>query len=256
MFLTIILQNKSKACLKRNMKENSYDMQEELFVSSLWPQNYAPLDQGRVDEERRYYEMTPAISSKFSAAWDLTTLYIDAGFYDEAIAVCKEALGNPLLKNYEGRLFFKMGQISEHKKDFDAALQSYLKSIGADTDNIFLRYWQHNNIAFCYLIRKEFDKAEMHCRLALDFDEQDWKMNWRNYGEDRHWNAWKNMGVVMEHTGRYNEAASFYTTAIKISRGNERAVLHLRRLLKRHPYLLDWWKEPIVDLLIYYDVTI
>ena len=120
--------------------------------------------------------------------------------------------------------------------------------------NPVLEYWQHNNIAFCCLIKKDFADAERHCQMAIDLDDTNWKPRYDSW--DRHWNAWKNMGCCMEYTGRCLEAASFYTTAIKLSRGGERAILHLRRLLKRHPDLAEAWQEPVEDLLTYYNVTV
>ncbi len=235
---------------------DSCDMQEELFVSMMSSNDSVPLDNNRVAEERRYYEMTPEVSSKCRALYDLSGIYADAGLYDEAISVCQEGADNPLLKDYRASLYFRMGQISEHKRDFDAALAAYLESLRSVSANRYLQYWQYNNVAFCYLIQKNFAEAEKHCQTALDIDERTWIEVERRYGESRNWNAWKNMGVAMEHTGRIKEAASFYTTGIKLSRGYERAVLHLRRLLKRHPDLAEAWKEPVQDLLTYYNVIV
>ena len=62
------------------MEVISYDMHEELFVSILSPQEPVPLDKDRVAEEWRYYKMSPAISSKYSAVIDLTGLYNEACF--------------------------------------------------------------------------------------------------------------------------------------------------------------------------------
>jgi tetratricopeptide (TPR) repeat protein len=236
------------------MEMTSHDMHEELFISILSPQEPVPLDKDRVAEQWRYYKMSPEISSKYSAIVDLMGLYAEACFYDRAITVCKQALGNPLLKEYQAELYFRMGQVSEQKRDFDMAFNCYLKSIDIGSDNPHFQYWQHNNIAFCYLIKRDFATAERHCQIAIDIDDTNWKPRYDSW--DRNWNAWKNMGVAMEHTGRYLEAASFYTTGIKLSHGNERAVLHLRRLLKRHPDLAHAWKEPVEDLLTYYNVII
>jgi len=236
------------------MEMITYDMQEELFVSMMYSKKIVPLDKDRVEEERRYYKMSPAISSKYSALFDLSDLYAEAGLYDEALSVCEEALSNPQFKKYQVNLFFWMGQISEHKLDFDAALHFYLKSIETGVENKMLQYWQHNNLAFCYLIKKDFIAAEKHCQIAIDMDDANWKPRYDSW--DRNWNAWKNMGVAMEHTGRYLKAESFYTTGIKLSCGGERAILHLRRLLERHPDLAGAWKEPVEDLLTYYNVVV
>ena len=64
---------------------DSCDMQEELFVSMMSSNDSVPLDNNRVAEERRYYEMTPEVSSKCRALYDLSGIYADAGLYDEAI---------------------------------------------------------------------------------------------------------------------------------------------------------------------------
>ncbi len=236
------------------MIKNSYDMEEELFVAMMARKSFVPLDEKRIAEERRYYQMTPSADGKFSAVSELLNLYIDSGFFDEGITVCSEALENPLLKEHETTLYFWMGQISERKKDFDAALKFYLKSLDVGAAHPEFQYWQHNNVAFCYLMKQDFEQAEAHCRIALDLDDQNWKRS--RFWSDRHWNAWKNMGMAMECTGRYKEAASFYTTAIKLSPRCERAILHLRRLLTRHPDLAIAWKESVEDLATYYKVTI
>ncbi|MBF0490947.1 MAG: tetratricopeptide repeat protein [Candidatus Omnitrophica bacterium] len=238
------------------MKTDSLNMHEELFVSILTARDLVPLDTERVAEERRYYEMTPTISGKWSAISDLVGLYTDAGYYDEAILVCKEVLKNPLLKEYFADLWVWVGKNSENKEDFEAALNAYLESIKIGSDNRYLQYWQHNNAGFCFLMQKNFAEAEKHCRIALEIDERTWVEVERRYGSPLNWNAFKNLGAVMEYTGRYHEAASYYTVSIKLSRGIERAVLHLRRLMQRHPELIKWWKEPIEDLLTYYHVVV
>ncbi len=236
------------------MEMISCDMHEELFVEMISPQEPVPLNKERVAEEWRYYKMSPENSSKYAAIVELMVLYDEACFYDRAITVCKEALSNSLLKDYKAGLYFRMGQVCEHKKDFDAAFESYHNSLDIGSINPHFQYWQHNNIAFCYLIKKDFIAAEKHCQIAIDIDDANWKPRYDSW--DRNWNAWKNMGIAMEHTGRYMEAASFYTTGVKLSRGGERAILHLRRLLQRHSDIAEKWKEPVEDLLTYYNVII
>lgn len=238
------------------MEKLSYDMHEEMFIPMLSQKTFIPLDQEKVAHERRCYVMTPATWSKWEALWELMKLYSDAGLNDEAIAVGREVLADKVLAEYHANTLFRMGQLCEHKNDFDTALKFYLESIDKEADNPELGYWQHNNAGFCYLMKQEFERAEHHCRIALEFDEQNWKGWKQRCGDPHQWNAFKNMGAVMEYTGRYQEAASYYVTSIKLSRGSARAVLHLKRLLKRHPELLNWWREPIEDLFTYYKVTV
>ncbi|MEI8011899.1 MAG: hypothetical protein WCI27_05380 [Candidatus Omnitrophota bacterium] len=237
------------------MRKNICDMNEELFVSMMLKKELVPLDAARVAEERRYYEMTPSVEGKDAAIRDLAEVYADAGAYDDAIAVYQEAIQNPIFKEYRAGYYFRIGQLNEHKEDFDSALVAYLQSLNEEEFDAYGRYWQHNNVAFCYLMKKDFVSAEKHCLIAFEADDE-FRRRWIHVEERLRWNVWKNMGVAMEHTGRYKEAASFYTTAIKLSDGSDRAVVHLRRLLNRHPDLAVYWKESVEDLLIYYNVIV
>ena len=221
----------------RNMAMTSCDMHEELFIEILYSEEPVPLDKDSVALEGRYYKTFSGISNKYkkySAICALTKLYKEAHFYDRAITVCKQALRSPLLKGFQAYFYDEIGKISQLKRDFDIALNFYHKGL----DIGLARTSQHgtyNNVAFCYLIKKEFTTAEKYCLMAIDIDYAYSKPSHDSW--DRNWNAWKNMGVAKEHTGRYLEAASCYTTAITLSPGGELAVLHLRRLLERHPEL-------------------
>ena len=135
------------------MRKETCDMHEELFVSMMLKKELVPLDAAKVAEERRYYEMTPSVEGRHSAIRDLAEVYADAGAYDDAIAVYEEALQNPVLEEYRAGYYFRIGQMEEHKQDFDGALEAYLQSINEEEFDAYGRYWQHNNVAFCYFTR-------------------------------------------------------------------------------------------------------
>jgi tetratricopeptide (TPR) repeat protein len=57
------------------------------------------------------------------------------------------------------------------------------------------------------------------------------------------YNAWKNLGVTLEHQGKYEEAAERYQKAAICSRGERRSIRHFFRLLKRQPVLREKYSE-------------
>ena len=53
------------------------------------------------------------------------------------------------------------------------------------------------------------------------------------------YNAWKNLGVSLEHQEQYEEAAECYLKAVVCSEGEKRTIDHLFRLVERHPSLKE-----------------
>jgi tetratricopeptide (TPR) repeat protein len=89
-------------------------------------------------------------------------------------------------------------------------------------------YWLFNNSAFCYSYERLFIGAQKMANKAISLDR------------DRH-NAWKNLGVSLEHQSQYVEAAACYMASyIKCGGGRDpRPMMHLERIFKRHDGLKD-----------------
>jgi tetratricopeptide (TPR) repeat protein len=208
--------------------DQSIDMKEELFIK---PRETVPLDKEREEEYLKYYTMSPLISSKVSSLGDLCQVYIEAGAYDKAIAICEETIENPVFKDHLYDLWFKVGIINENKGDFKAALNAYLKSIEIDNDP---GYWQHNNLAFCYLVHRQFEEARKHCQIAITINLDDRIA--RKYFCEQHYNAYKNIGVALEHMGDHFGALANYATAVKLTqKGESRCMGHLNWFIERYP---------------------
>ena len=71
---------------------------------------------------------------------------------------------------------------------------------------------------------RRFVAAEGFLRDAIEFDPG-------------RYNAWKNLGVSLEHQGRHEEAAACYFEAVTKSGNERRSVLHFRRLVERESHL-------------------
>ena len=105
-----------------------------------------------------------------------------------------------------------IGIINENKGDYKSALNGYLKSIGFDDDP---GYWQHNNLAFCYLFNRQFEEAHKHCQIAITINLDDYYA--RKYFCEQNYNAYKNIGVALEHTGDHFGSLANYATAVKLT---------------------------------------
>ena len=130
-------------------------------------------------------------------------------------------INDPLLSNNKAYQLFQQGRICEFDYEFNDALDYYYQSIACTTipDEIYYDLW--NNMGFCWLYRHNFKSAGICCCRAIELDQ-------------KRWEAWKNLGVSLEHQGGLNDAVDAYTKAVKLSSGNEVTILHLQRFRKRN----------------------
>ncbi|MBM3254606.1 MAG: hypothetical protein FJZ16_10155 [Candidatus Omnitrophica bacterium] len=166
---------------------------------------------------------------------ELMSVYRYANKYDDLISILEHQFTDYPLWN--AHILFKLGQVCEGKKDFNRASKYYIKSIGLGVQDAWLNYYQRNNLAFCYNFRMAYKKAEVLCREAIQINPK------------AH-NAWKNLGVSLEFQGRHFEAARCYLTAMRLNAIDQRAAMHLKRMLDRQPLLrnnFDSLKDYLFD---------
>ena len=212
------------------------DMFAELFIEY---DSYVKVYFVPEETERNLKDDLAKVSSldeRMKILEELVSLYRYANKFDDAIKILGDNIVNK--KNYNhwnAHLLFKQGQVLEGKYDFDKAIEYYNSSIQLKIENAWLNYFQYNNIGFCYNFKMKFEEADYACREAI-------KINPDFY------NAWKNLGVSLEHQGRYLDAAKCYLTAINLNMENHRAAMHLKRMISRQPRLrenLDLMKDYI-----------
>jgi tetratricopeptide (TPR) repeat protein len=119
----------------------------------------------------------------------------------------------------------KLGQDAEKRLDWDDAIEQYQRVIELAPDDEKVRYFGYNNRAYALLMLKRFEEAESHCLAAIDINNK------------RH-NAHKNLGLACKGLGRPIDAATSLINAAFRNGTDERAWLHLQKLLTENPDLL------------------
>jgi len=148
-----------------------------------------------------------------------------SGECDQAIkTILKYGCDSEDMREGIGVMLVKEGVQSEKVHDFDSAFKFYEASLKFGIYNPEFRYLRLKNIAFCLCLKGRFDSAEEFIRGAVALEPE-------RYG------GWKNLGIVLEHQGKFQEAADCYRKAIDCSRGEQRCVRHYKRLLARQPTL-------------------
>ena len=153
---------------------------------------------------------------------------LDRGFNE---TICNELIGllerhgqNPELTERVAGLLMREGAYCEKRGDFYLAIKFYESCLQFWIDSPEYRYYRLNNLAFCMNYMRRFEDAEPLLRQAIEILPEQY-------------NAWKNLGVSLEHQGQIEEAAESYLRAIALCPQNGRAAMHLKRLVERYPAL-------------------
>lgn len=154
----------------------------------------------------------------------------------EMIAVIvKLGEDEPEFCNETGISLVLEGTRSEKDRDYRSAFRFYCESLKFEIADPFYKYFQLNNYGFCLNFMQKFGEAEEFLRAAIAI-------------APNRYNALKNLGVSLEHQGRFVEAAECYYNAVFYGRGEARAVAHYKRLLERQPSLKENYPQYEVSL--------
>jgi tetratricopeptide (TPR) repeat protein len=115
-----------------------------------------------------------------------------------------------------------MGQVRELSGAYEAAAETYARAFEIEQEPDAVWYFLNNNLGYCLNQLGRHTEAVGYCRAAIRIDKR------------RH-NAHKNLGVALQGTGKYPEAAKSYMRAVKACPEDERALGHLRDLVTTHP---------------------
>ena len=162
-----------------------------------------------------------------------------------AYSNCKEGLNaidrvisDPDMMEHRSRLLFLAGQMSEELYEYDTATNYYARSLACAIRTKDQNLATVIRLGFCSLYRKDFSQAEEWSRWAIKLGS-------------RSWEAWKNLGVSLEHQHQIEGAFLAYFRAVALSRGRAVPVMHLTRLSRRHPGILpnvsDLWPKIYKD---------
>jgi len=123
-----------------------------------------------------------------------------------------------------GLVLIRAGGQSELLRDYESAAEFYQASLMCRIAHLDGRYWRLNNLGFCLNFSRCFERAEEYLKEAI-------------FMKPLRYNAWKNLGVSLEHQGEVDRAAECYVQAMTCSNSEERSSAHFRRLLERYPEL-------------------
>lgn len=121
-------------------------------------------------------------------------------------------------------LLVQEGAESEKARDYETAIKFYKARLEFPCSDPKFRYYRLDNLGFCFNFFRKFGAAEEFLRGAIAIDPE-------------YYNAWKNLGVALEHQSKYDEAAECYIKAIQLSGGNPKSIKHYIRLHARQPGL-------------------
>jgi tetratricopeptide (TPR) repeat protein len=144
------------------------------------------------------------------------------GCFGEGINVIDRVISDPDIAEHRSRLLFLAGQMSEGLYEYDKATGYYARSLACPIRTKDQHIATVNKLGFCDLYRQDFKGAEEWSRWAIKLGPHSWE-------------AWKNLGVSLEHQGQIEEAFLAYYKAVSLSRGRAVPVMHLIRLSQRHP---------------------
>ena len=118
----------------------------------------------------------------------------------------------------------------EKREDWEGAIVSYQRSLGADPKDPLVRYFANNNLGYSLLQLGRYDEAEVYCETAIAINPSQY-------------NAHKNLGLAYEGQGRWLDAALSLAEAARLCPENTRAWTHLQHLLMKQPGLVRQSKD-------------
>lgn len=198
------------------------NMFEELFLAELRDSITYYIAKGAQDRAKQSLRLAKTADDRMLVLSAFMKVCIAENNLLEAVAVTEDLLKDPQMIFHRSRLLFYLGDLSERLYDFDRAIGYYCRSLACVSrpDDLHDLIW--NNLGFCWLYKRDFKTAEQCCRQAVDLNRNSWE-------------AWKNLGVSLEHQQRIEEAFLAYIKAVVLSRGRAIPVMHLTRLSQRHP---------------------
>ena len=147
------------------------------------------------------------------------------GCFWEGINVIDQVISDPDMAEHRSRLLFLAGEMSAGLYEYDKATGYYARSLACVIRTKDQHIATVTKLGFCNLYRQDFKGAEEWSRWAIKLGPHPWE-------------AWKNLGVSLEHQNQIEEAFLSYFKAVILSRGRVVPVMHIARLSQRHPGLL------------------
>ena len=144
------------------------------------------------------------------------------GCFWEGINVIDQVISDPDMTEHRSRLLFLAGEMSAGLYEYDKATGYYARSLACPIRTKDQHIATVTKLGFCNLYRQDFKGAEEWSRWAIKLGPHSWE-------------AWKNLGVSLEHQNQIEEAFLAYFKAVFLSHGRAVPVMHMTRHSQRHP---------------------
>ena len=144
------------------------------------------------------------------------------GVFWEGINAIDRVIGGSDMAEHRSRLLFLAGEMSAGLYEYDKAMGYYARSLACLIRTKDQHIATVVKLGFCSLYRQDFSQAEEWSRWAIKLGPHSWE-------------AWKNLGVSLEHQNQIEEAFLAYFKAVVLSRGRVVPVMHLTRFSQRYP---------------------
>ncbi len=160
--------------------------------------------------------------SKIDALETLLKVCAAEGCFWEGLNVINEVISDADMLEHRSRLLFLAGEMSAEFYEYDKATGYFARSLACAIRTKDQHIATVTKLGFCNLYRQDFIQAEEWSRWAIKLGPHSWE-------------AWKNLGVSLEHQGQIEGAFLAYLKALALSRDRVVPVMHLTRLSQRHP---------------------
>lgn len=204
------------------MKPTPLNMKEELYIEALRESVTYCIPAGLHDWAANALRCATTAETKLAALETLIKVCAAEGCFWEGINAIDRVIGNPDMAEHRSRLLFLAGQMSEGLYEFDKATGYYARSLSCPVRTKAQQIAAVTQLGFCNLYRQDFHQAEEWSRWAIKLGPGSWE-------------AWKNLGVSLEHQNQIEASFLANFKAVFLSRSRAVPVMHLARLSQRYP---------------------
>jgi tetratricopeptide (TPR) repeat protein len=155
---------------------------------------------------------------------NLAKVYAQTGRHDEAFRCVERLIVLSDDPEKHAAYYLALGAFMEKLGDFQGAVRFYRQAFGLEPCRTETWYFIHNNLGYSLNQLGQHDDAIPYLRHAIEIDPA-------------RPNAYKNLGLAMEATDRFAEAAGLFIAATQANAADPRSLAHLENLISSHPEL-------------------
>jgi len=155
---------------------------------------------------------------------NLAKLYSQAKRYEQAFRCVERLIALSDDPEEHGGYYLALGGFMEQIRDYQGAVGFYRQALALEPCRNTTWYFIHNNLGYSLNQLEDYNGAIPYLRRAIEIDP-------------KRPNAYKNLGLVFEAKGNFEEAAELFVAATRADASDSRSVAHLENLISSHPEL-------------------